>query len=85
MKSKSAFLTVQKWGNSLAVRIPASIARNVNFHSGTPVLLFMQQGSIIVQPTGEPKLSLNDRLKQFDPKKHGGEIMPSKPIGMEKF
>jgi hypothetical protein len=29
--SKSAILTVQQWGNSLAVRIPAQVARLARF------------------------------------------------------
>ncbi len=30
-------LTVQQWGNSLAVRIPAAVARTAHFTVGQPV------------------------------------------------
>jgi len=35
--SKTATLTVQQWGNSLAVRIPAAVARTARFRVGQPV------------------------------------------------
>jgi antitoxin MazE len=85
MANKTATLTVQKWGNSLAVRIPSSLARSVHFHSGTLVELAVQEGSIVVKPTGGQKLTLDEKLAAFDPKKHGGEVMASKNVGVEKF
>lgn len=85
MSTKTATLTVQKWGNSLAVRIPAAIARHAHFHSGTPVELAVHKGVIVVRPTGEHSLSLEERLALFDPKKQGGEVMASGRIGLEEF
>lgn len=82
MTTKSA---IQKWGNSLAVRIPATIARSAHFHLGTPVELAVKEGGIVVRSTGERKLTLKERLDIFDPKKHGGEVMASGRIGLEKF
>jgi antitoxin MazE len=34
---KTATLTVQQWANSLAVRIPAAVARTARFRVGQPV------------------------------------------------
>jgi antitoxin MazE len=39
MTHKVATLTVQKWGNSLAIRIPAALARSAHFELGTLVEL----------------------------------------------
>lgn len=85
MTTKIATLTVQKWGNSLAVRIPAPIARGAHFHLGTLVELAVQEEGIVVRPTGERKLTLDERLAMFDSKKHRGEAMASGRIGLEKF
>lgn len=82
---KKAILSVQKWGNSLAVRIPATIARSVHFHIGTQVELSVDKENVIVKPTGKQKLTLQERLNLFDPVKHGGEVMASEIIGKEKF
>ncbi len=83
--TKIATLTVQKWGNSLAVRIPAALARSAHFHLGTPVELAVQDDAIIVRSIGSQNLTLDERLKLFDPKKHSGEVMASELLGAEKF
>jgi antitoxin MazE len=85
MAAKLAFLTIQRWGNSLAVRIPAALARSAHFEVGTPVEVALQEGGIAVRSSGERKLTLDERLALFDYKKHGGEIMPSETIGLEKL
>lgn len=85
MKSKIATLTIQRWGNSLAVRIPASIARSAHLEAGTPVEVALEEAGIAVRPVGERKLTLEERLKIFDPEKHGGEVMASNRVGLEKF
>jgi antitoxin MazE len=85
MGHKIVTMTVQKWGNSLAVRIPANIARSAHFHLGTQVELDVHDGTIVVKATGQRKLTLNERLASFDPDIHGGEAMPTKPVGEEKL
>jgi antitoxin MazE len=35
--AKTATLTIQQWGNSLAVRIPAPVARSAHFEVGLEV------------------------------------------------
>jgi antitoxin MazE len=80
---KSATLTVQQWGNSLAVRIPAAVARAARFRVGQPVEVSAQDSNVLVKPLGEPKLTLAQKLAAFDPKLHGGEAMVSRPVGNE--
>lgn len=82
---KIAALTVQKWGNSLAIRIPSTIAKTAHFHRGTPVLITVHKDGIVIKPSGERKLSLAERLMQFNPEKHGGEVMATEPVGREKL
>lgn len=82
---KTATLTVQQWGNSLAVRIPAAIARKVHFVAGQPVELTIDDFGVVVHRKGSPKLTLEQRLAAFDPIKHGGEVMASGRIGAEEF
>ncbi|MBI4252735.1 AbrB/MazE/SpoVT family DNA-binding domain-containing protein [Candidatus Uhrbacteria bacterium] len=40
---------VQKWGNSLAVRLPRTITRNLRFKEGTPVLIGQEQTTILIK------------------------------------
>jgi antitoxin MazE len=83
--SKTAILTVQQWGNSLAVRIPAAIARQVQFVVGQPVEISVDDFGVVVHKKGRPKLSLEQRLAAFDPEKHGGEVITSGRVGAEIF
>jgi antitoxin MazE len=81
--ARTAHLKIQRWGNSLAVRIPASVARSVGFREGQPVELLTQDSGVLVSATGEPSLTLAQMLAKFDPKRHGGEIMAAVPAGKE--
>ncbi|MBS0367444.1 MAG: AbrB/MazE/SpoVT family DNA-binding domain-containing protein [Proteobacteria bacterium] len=84
--AKSAALTVQRWGNSLAVRIPAALARSARFVVGQPVELSVtDDDAVLVRRAGKPKLSLAQKLAAFDPARHGGEAMATRPIGKEVF
>jgi antitoxin MazE len=85
MLNKTASLTIQKWGNSLAIRIPAAIARSAHFHLGMPVEVSEESGNVVVKPMAGQKMTLDERLAHFDAKKHGGEVMAVKPVGLEKF
>jgi antitoxin MazE len=85
MKNKIATLTIRKWGNSLAVRIPIEIAHRAHFEAGTPVEVALQEDGITVKSIGEKELTLDEMLKKFEPEKHRGEAMPSGLIGLEKF
>ncbi|MGB5104035.1 MAG: AbrB/MazE/SpoVT family DNA-binding domain-containing protein [Steroidobacteraceae bacterium] len=83
--SKTATLTVQQWGNSLAVRIPAKVARSARFRVGQPVEVSAQDASVLVRAIGEPKLSLAQKLAAFDPDRHGSEVMATERVGREVF
>lgn len=83
--SKTAKLTIQQWGNSLAVRIPSAVARSARFSVGQPVEVTVEDASVVVRPVGEPKLTLAQKLALFDPEKHSGEIMPTSRVGAEVF
>ena len=77
--------TVQEWGNGLGVRITAPIAKAAHVARGTPIKVEVVEGGFFVRVSGKPKLSLAQKLKQFDPQVHGGEAMPSDLLGKEVF
>jgi len=80
---RKAHLSVQQWGNSLAVRIPSAVARSARFKVGLPVEISVQETGVLVKPVGEPRLSLEQKLARFDPGAHGGEAMAADPVGRE--
>ncbi len=77
--------TVQEWGNGLGVRITAPVARAARFARGLPVVVEVVEGGVFVRAAGSPKLTLAQKLRAFDPARHGGEAMASHPIGSEVF
>lgn len=85
MKPLETTSNLQKWGNSLAIRIPANLARKAHFDVGTPIHLTLHDHEIILSIAGKKKLTLDEKLAQFNQKKFGGEIMDSAPIGLEKI
>ncbi len=73
--NKVATLTLQQWGNSLAVRIPSAIARSAHFSVGLPVELSLSELGVMLTPVRIPKLTLAQKLALFNPAEHGGEVM----------
>lgn len=76
MNTKASLL-IQTWGNSLAVRIPAKLARASRLSVGQPVSIEASEGMLIVRTEGSPIFSLAQKLKQFDAALHAGEAMLS--------
>ena len=83
--AKTATLRVQRWGNSLAVRIPSSVAKSAGFRVGLPVAVSARDSAVLVAAAGEPRLTLRQKLALFDPVRHGGEAMATVRIGNEEL
>ena len=77
--------TVQTWGNGLAVRLTAPVARAAHLARGVPISVEVVEGGVFLRVTGKPTLSLAQRLEAFDPKLHGGESMAGARVGAEVF
>lgn len=52
---------IQKWGNSLALRIPKSFAVETKIDNGTTVEITLEKDGIIMRPAKE-ELTLDDLL-----------------------
>jgi antitoxin MazE len=76
---------VQEWGNGLAVRITAPVAKAARLTRGQPVIIEVVEQGVLIRPAGKPRLTLAQKLKAFDPKIHGGEAMVSGRVGKEIF
>ena len=62
---------IKKWGNSLALRIPKSIADSGDISLGSLVNMFIEDGKLIIQPIQGSKFSLEALLSQItDDNKH---------------
>lgn len=56
--------TIQKWGNSLAVRIPKAFADEIGLVDGARVDLHIVDGRLVLEPVKRPRISLEVLLAQ---------------------
>jgi antitoxin MazE len=82
MRNKS---TVSKWGNSLAVRIPQSIAKQARLNEGDAVSLVLgRDGSVVLRPAG-PKYELAELVSRITRKNRHKETQWGEPQGAESW
>ncbi|OGT69790.1 MAG: PbsX family transcriptional regulator [Gammaproteobacteria bacterium RIFCSPLOWO2_02_FULL_57_10] len=79
-----AVLDIKQWGNNLGVRLPAAVARAAQLHVDQRVRISVEDGAVIIRPL-KITPTLEERLAQFDPVRHAGEIMQAEPLGAEKW
>jgi len=75
--------TVQKWGNSLAVRIPASLAEEIALTPGAAVEVTAEQGGLMIRPVKSSKYHLKEMLKDCRPEQLHGECDLGDAVGRE--
>jgi antitoxin MazE len=74
---------IQKWGNSLAVRLPKAFAEQTGIENGSDVQISIQDGKIILVPVKDRAKLLDAMLEQIDEFTVHSEIDFGKPIGKE--
>jgi len=74
---------VQKWGNSLAVRIPKPLAEDAEVKEGTILNLAVSEGKVVATPVQKKKLSLKQLLAKVNKKNLYAEVDFGSPAGRE--
>lgn len=62
---------IQKWGNSLGLRIPMQFIKQLKLHPGSPVTVEIENGRIIIE---SPKCDLEIMLKNITNKNRHPQI-----------
>jgi antitoxin MazE len=75
-------IRVQKWGNSLAVRIPKPLAEDAKVEEGTVLNLAVSEGKVIATPV-KKKQSLRQMLAKVSRKNLHAEVESGAPVGRE--
>lgn len=59
--------TIKKWGNSLALRIPMSFAKNIHLHQGSTVDIILGKDKIEIHPKNptKKKYVLSEMVKKI--------------------
>ncbi len=74
---------VQKWGNSLALRIPKSFATEVHLTQDSLVDVSLVDGKLLVVPVIEQKLTLEQLLEGVTEENIHGEVQTGPAVGKE--
>ena len=74
--------TIQKWGNSLAVRLPKEVANKLAFKEGSKVEINeSSEGMLIQQIRHRP--TLKELIESIDPANVHGEVDWGEDVGKE--
>jgi len=74
---------IQKWGNSLGVRIPNQIAKELNLKNGSHVEILDDEGKIVILPL--EKKNLKEKLSMINAENLHEEISTGKSQGNETW
>ena len=72
---------IKKWGNSLGIRIPNQIARELSLKDGSFVTINDRGKEIVIKPIHKSKLS--EMLSQISADNIHEEIHTTGPVGKE--
>jgi antitoxin MazE len=76
---------VQKWGNSLALRIPKPLADEIGLKDNSPVQLSLHDRQLVVVPMLKPAFSLEALLAQVTEANRHGEVSTGPALGGEAW
>lgn len=74
---------LQKWGNSLALRIPKPFAEDMGVREGTAVQLSVSEGRLVAAPIRRRKTRLKDLLAGVTKANLHDEVDTGRPMGRE--
>jgi antitoxin MazE len=75
--------TVKKWGNSAAVRIPASVMKATNLELDEVVDVREEGGRIVIEPVRQKSYELGALLKGITSKNQHQAVDFGAPVGKE--
>ncbi|HWN42273.1 MAG TPA: AbrB/MazE/SpoVT family DNA-binding domain-containing protein [Thermoanaerobaculia bacterium] len=74
---------VQRWGNSLAVRIPKVFALDVGLEEDAAVELSVHDGDLVISPVAPASLSLEGLLSKITDENLHQEVETGPAVGYE--
>ena len=75
--------TIAKWGNSLAIRIPQNLAKEINLAEGSEVKLVLIDGKLTIEPITRRRYSLEELIEAMTPENVHTEIDSGVAVGNE--
>lgn len=59
-------IRLQKWGNSLGIRIPSTILKSLDLKSNDKINLDLDDDRIIITKSKKSKISLKERFNEYN-------------------
>ena len=78
-------VVVKKWGNSAAVRIPASLMAEASIALDQTVDVRQVGGRIVIEPVRAPEYDLNALVASMRPETFHEEVDFGPPVGRETW
>jgi len=78
-------VTVKKWGNSAAIRLPAAVMAGAKVELDQAVDIREERGRIIIEPVRAPDYDLQRLIDGITDDNRHGEVESGKPIGKERL
>ena len=75
---------ISKWGNSLALRLPKSVAQEAQVDDGDTVQVSVDNGAIVIRPA-RPRYSLDELVGRITAKNRHGETDWDRAVGGEAW
>ena len=76
---------IQKWGNSLALRIPQAFAKEARVERGSEVDLSLVEGKLVIAPLPEVPITLAGLLEGIADSNLHGEVDSGPAVGKEAW
>ena len=76
---------IQRWGNSLALRIPRAYATETRLSEGSSVELTLKSGALVIRPLTRKRHSLTDLLERVTRANQHGSVDTGKAVGQETW
>lgn len=76
---------VQKWGNSLALRIPKPFAEDAEVREGTLLDLSVTDGKLVAVPIRRRRVTLRQLLAKVHRRNRHGEVESGPAVGRESW
>ena len=74
---------IQRWGNSLGLRIPKSFAEQASVNAGSMVDISVEDGDLVVRPVRSRKYALSDLVSAITPTNVHETVETGPPVGRE--
>lgn len=76
--------SLQRWGNSLALRVPSTMARELQLEEGCPIELVQENGALVIRPLSS-RTRLMALLDQIQPEQLHEEQWTGAASGKEAW